>query len=208
MEQHEDGRTGDGAEDWDARYADGGQQLWSGRPNGGLVDEAGELVPGTALDVGCGEGADAIWLAQRGWRVTAVDISEVAIERARRAAAAAGADVEWLVADVTAEPLDRRFDLVSLQYPALRHDPDGATIRALLGAVAPGGTLLHVGHDLTGHEHHTGFDPADYVQPGDVASQLDASWSVDVHEVRRRTPPPGHRGPDVPDVVLRARRIR
>ena len=73
--------------------------MWSSRPNGRLLAEVADLAPGRALDVGCGEGVDAIWLAQRGWTVTAIDISTVAIGRAREAAARAGAEVQWVCAD-------------------------------------------------------------------------------------------------------------
>jgi 2-polyprenyl-3-methyl-5-hydroxy-6-metoxy-1,4-benzoquinol methylase len=79
--------------EWDARYRERGRAMWSGRPNGRLVSEVVDLAPGLALDVGCGEGADAIWLAERGWTVTAIDVSEVAIGRAREAARAAGTSV-------------------------------------------------------------------------------------------------------------------
>src|SRR5580698_6461296 len=87
------------AREWDARYSEGDGAKWSGRPNGRLVVEAAGLTPGRALDVGCGEGADAIWLALHGWTVTGIDVSEVAVGRARAAAALAGAAVEWMCGD-------------------------------------------------------------------------------------------------------------
>ncbi len=106
--------------DWDARYSERDGLMWSGRPNGRLVAEIGDLRPGRALDVGCGEGADAIWLAGRGWVVTAIDISHVAVGRARAAAELAGATVEWICGDALHTELpNRSFDLVSMQYPAL-----------------------------------------------------------------------------------------
>jgi 2-polyprenyl-3-methyl-5-hydroxy-6-metoxy-1,4-benzoquinol methylase len=90
MHEHEHGErrsgTAEQAAEWDARYSEGDGAMWSGRPNGRLVAEVGSLTPGRVLDVGCGEGADAIWLAGRGWTVTAVDVSEVAVSRAREAA--------------------------------------------------------------------------------------------------------------------------
>ena len=95
------------AAEWDARYGER-EAMWSGRPNGRLVVEVGTLTPGSALDVGCGEGADAMWLAQRGWTVTAIDISDVAIRRAREAAERAGAAVEWLCGDALATPFPAR----------------------------------------------------------------------------------------------------
>ena len=105
---------------WDERYRSA-DALWSGEPNAQLIAEVSELAPGSALDVGCGEGADAIWLAQRGWRVTAIDISGVALERGRAQAAVVGDDVarriEWLCADIlTWEPPAGAYDLVSAQF--------------------------------------------------------------------------------------------
>jgi 2-polyprenyl-3-methyl-5-hydroxy-6-metoxy-1,4-benzoquinol methylase len=103
------------AVEWDARYSERDGTMWSGRPNGRLVSEVADLAPGRALDVGCGEGADAIWLARRGWTVTGIDISEVAVRRARAAAELAGAMVEWLSGDALQTPFHvRSFDLVSL----------------------------------------------------------------------------------------------
>ena len=202
----------DRAEDWDERYA-AKEQWWSGDPNATLVTEVGteDGAGRRALDVGCGEGADAIWLARQGWDVVAVDISQVALDRARQVAEQQGVRVAWQQADIAAEPpAAGGFDLVTTHYPALRQTPGNDALRALVDAVAPGGTLLVVGHDFAAGEHHHGFDPADYVQPRDVARHLDdaGGWTVDVLETRPRTPPPGFDGPDVPDVVLRARRAQ
>src|SRR3954463_7895162 len=123
MHEHEDGeRFGTRAQtaEWDSRYSERNGALWSGHPNGRLVAEAARLSPGRALDIGCGEGADAIWLARRGWTVTAVDNSHVAVGRAGEAAERAGAAVHWVRGDALQTPLPARsFDLVSLQYPAL-----------------------------------------------------------------------------------------
>jgi len=200
---------GDDAPSWDARYVSRGRRMWSGRPNGALVAGVEHVEPGTALDVGCGEGADAMWLAQQGWQVVAVDISDVAIDRATALAAEVGVDVDWRVVDLTVDPPEPgAYDLVSLQYPALRHDAADHVVRSILDAVAPGGTLLVVGHsfDGAGGHHHPHFDPADYVQPPDVAALLGDGWTIEVDEVRPRDMVEGRQGPDVPDVVLRARR--
>src|ERR1051326_3914406 len=133
------------AAEWDSRYSEGGGAMWSGRPNGRLVAEVGTLTPGRVLDVGCGEGADAIWLAQRGWTVTAIDISDVAVSRARETAQRNGATVEWLCGDALQVPFPARsFDLLSMQYPALPKAPGEAAIRTLLDTVGPGGVLLAV----------------------------------------------------------------
>jgi SAM-dependent methyltransferase len=199
----------DSAAGWDQRYADR-EQRWSGLPNGTLVVEIEGTSPGTVLDVGCGEGADAIWLAGQGWTVTAVDISSLAVDRARRAAADAGVEVDWQVVDLPNEPLgEERFDLVSVHYPALRRTPGDEAVRAVIDAVAPGGTLLVVGHDVTVMRQHAsdhGFDPDDYALPPDFAAALGDGWTIDVDETRPRTRPPVEGGPDVPDVVLRAHR--
>ncbi|WP_225827598.1 class I SAM-dependent methyltransferase [Streptomyces naphthomycinicus] len=197
--------------DWDNRYADR-QQLWSGRPNGALVAEVAGLAPGRALDVGCGEGADAVWLARTGWAVTALDVSGVALERAAGHARDAGVTVAWVHAALTEAALaPASFDLVSAQYPALLRTPGAAAERALLAAVAPGGVLLLVHH--AGMEaqqaHDNGFDPADYVWPSMVTALLDEDWVVEVDEQRPRVAPDGGAGAHhTDDLVLRARRLR
>jgi SAM-dependent methyltransferase len=196
---------------WDARYSSQ-DALWSGHPNARLVEEAAALRPGTAIDVGCGEGADAIWLAGRGWRVTAVDVSVVAIERARTHADAAGVgdritfqQVDLITDDVPGAP----YDLVTSQYfhlPTATRDPLFARLAA---AVAPGGTLLIVGH----HPGDLGVVPRP-LQPDlfftaeELAAALDASqWTLDTVAAAARTTP-GPDGVDVTihDAVLRATR--
>jgi SAM-dependent methyltransferase len=195
-------------QEWDERYASS-ERIWSGRPNGALVDEVATLRPGRVLDVGCGEGADAVWLAANGWQVTALDVSGVALDRARSHAAEAGVGITWrhsglLEADLPAAA----FDLVSAQYPALRRTPGDDAERALLAAVAPGGTLLVVHHDVsdpsTGFEH--GFDPAEWVGPRDVAKLLDGGWRLDVDDLRERTISGGAGAHHTHDVILRATR--
>ncbi len=208
-----DGYVGDPAvrAEWDRRYADR-QQLWSGRPNGALVAEVAGLVPGRVLDVGCGEGADALWLARGGWEVTALEVSGVALERAAGHARDAGLDVRWVHAGLAEAALaPGSFDLVSAQYPALLRTPDAAAERALLAAVAPGGVLLlvhHAGMD-TRQPDDSGFDPADYVWPSMVTALLDEDWQVEVDEQRPRVVPDGGAGAHhTDDLVLRARRLR
>lgn len=197
------------ADDWDQRYGER-QSMWSGRPNGRLVVEISGIAPGRALDVGCGEGADALWLAGQGWTVTGVDISSVAIDRARGFADREGAGVEWLWADAlqAAVPTDS-FDLVSLQYPALPK-AGVAGVHRLLGAVRPGGLLLAVYHDVSDehleHMKSRGVDPADYVGADDLRELLGSEFRVERYAVEPRIDPPPD-APDVADIVLRARRI-
>ena len=208
-----EGYVGDPAvqAEWDTRYADR-DQLWSGQPNGALVAEVDGLTPGRVLDVGCGEGADAVWLARGGWEVTALEVSGLALERAAGHARDAGVAIRWVHAGVAeAELPPGSFDLVSAQYPALLRTPDAAAERALLAAVAPGGVLLvvhHAGMD-TQHTDDSGFDPADYVWPSMISALLDDDWTVELDEQRPRIAPDGGAGAHhTHDLVLRARRLR
>jgi SAM-dependent methyltransferase len=199
------------AETWDAFY-DGngnGEPLWSGQPNGSLVAEVADLEPGTALDVGCGEGADAIWLAHRGWKVTALDPSAVALERAAAAAARAQATVAWMHGGLveTAGELDT-FDLVSIQYGVVPRGTAAMAIRLLWRAVAPAGTLLVVHHELDlADGGHDSFDQAHHVMPDDVAADLGDGWQIEVHERRQRPGPLPPEARRIRDIVLRARRL-
>lgn len=177
------------AESWDQRYAESGS-MWSGRPNGVLVSVVAELPPGRALDVGCGEGADAVWLAQRGWDVTALDVSGVALDRAALHSSQAGAAVRLVHAGVVEASLTvGGFDLVSAQYPALLLTPDHDAESALLSLVAPGGLLLVVHHSLENmtHARERGFDLDDYVAPADVAALVDENWQIELDETRPRS---------------------
>jgi SAM-dependent methyltransferase len=194
--------------DFDALYARD-EPVWSGEPNGALIDEIADAEPGRALDVGCGEGADAVWLAQRGWQVTALDVAAAALERAEQHAVEAGVDVRWLHRGLLEARLESEsFDLVSAQYPALLHTAGDAAIRALLSLVAPGGTLLVVHHadiDVDEARAH-GFDPSLYVSPEDVRLSLDENWDVLVNERRPRNIRGGAGAHHSHDLVLKARR--
>jgi 2-polyprenyl-3-methyl-5-hydroxy-6-metoxy-1,4-benzoquinol methylase len=136
------------APSWEERYS-GEAKVWSGNPNPQLVAEATALAPGTALDVGCGEGGDVIWLARRGWRVTGADFSANGLARAAAHAAEAGMTdrTEWWQVDARCFAADgRSYDLVTSHF---LHVPDGGMVevtRRLAEAVAPGGHLLVVGH--------------------------------------------------------------
>ncbi|MFE0867828.1 class I SAM-dependent methyltransferase [Streptomyces rochei] len=186
---------------WEARYRDT-DRVWSGRPNELLVREASDLDPGTALDLGCGEGADAVWLASRGWRVIGVDISGTALERAAGHAADAGVGdrVSWERHELGRSFPEGSFDLVSahyLQSPVELDQP--AVLRAAARAVAPGGTLLLVLH--AGWPSWQTEPPFDAVFPtlDGVLAELalpDAGWTVETEETVRRpsTSPEGVEG--------------
>lgn len=194
---------------WDRRYAEK-TALWSGQPNAALVSEVHGLRPGRVLDVGCGEGADAVWLAERGWDVTALEVSKVALDRAMRQAAQRGITVNWLHSGLVEAALPpASFDLVSVQYPALLRTDDNAAERALLNAVAPGGMLLAVHHPLPTAEEAAshGFDPRDYVALADVEGLLNENWSIEVNETRPRHVATGAGSHHTEDVILRARRL-
>ena len=200
--------------DWEHRYS--GDQMWSGNANGTLVNEVTTRAPGRALDVGAGEGADALWLAEQGWRVTASDISNRALGRVRAEADRRGVPVHCLHADANA--LDAfpssAFDLVSAQYASIPRTPDQRGVSNVLNAVAPGGTLLVVSHDLEPvrapvdtRVHSSAFDADAYVRVEDFAQAMAGSpdWNVEVHETRPR-PSGAASTHHVDDIVLRARR--
>ena len=201
--------------DWDYRYG-AEDRMWSSNPNGTLVREVADLAPGRALDVGAGEGADALWLAERGWEVTASDISGNALARVGAEAERRGLAVRSLRADAN-DPAafgTGTYDLVSLQYGSFLRTPDQRGLRNLLDAVAPGGTLLVVGHDLTPLREPVDvtsqtriFDPDAYVGVEEIAGALGdtGGWGVEVHETRPR-PSGASSTHHVNDVVLRATR--
>ena len=202
-------------DDWDNRY--GGDQMWSGNPNGTLVNEIGGRTAGRALDVGSGEGGDAVWLAEQGWNVTASDISARALERVAAEAQRRGLRIELQHADANGRDAfeSEAFDLVSAQYASIPRTPDSRGVRNVLDAVAPGGTLLVVSHDLEPlrapidtHEHSRPFDPDAYVRVEDFAAVLSDSseWQIEVHEKRLRPPGAASASHHVHDIVLRARR--
>ncbi len=161
-------------EDWDRKYASG-ELLWGARPNRVLVAEASELPPGRALDLACGEGRNAVWLAERGWDALGVDFSEVAIEKARSRAAALGVDVEFLCRDLLEfESEPSTYDLVLvffLQLPAAQRT---VVLERAAKALAPGGTLVVVGHDLVNLTDGVGgpSDPSVLYTPDDLVADL------------------------------------
>lgn len=179
---------------WDARYKES-QQIWSGNPNVAFVREVGSLKPGTALDLGCGEGADAIWLAEQGWQVTAVDLSGVALERAREHATDAGvADrIDFRQHDLAASFPAGSWDLISAQFLHSHGDlPREEILRAASRAVRPGGVLLIEGHcDFGAYAHrHQGHGDMRFPTPQEVIADLqlpEGEWQVLVSEAHERS---------------------
>lgn len=161
--------------DWDARYAEAADLVWTAEPNRFVVTETGYLPPGRALDLAAGEGRNAVWLAGRGWRVTAVDFSAVAVRRGRELARGRGVEVDWRVADVTAyQPEPDAYDLVLVVYLHLPRADMAAVLRRAATAVRPGGSLVLVGHDLANLTAGTGGprDPALLHTPEAVVAEL------------------------------------
>lgn len=188
----------DPAEFWEARYrstrGENGQ-VWSGRVNPSVEREAGPLAPGTALELGCGEGGDALWLARRGWTVTALDISATALAVGAAEAERTGlADrIRWVQADLSTWQPSAEFDLVTA---AFLHSPVAlareTVLRRAVTAVAPGGSLLVVGHaepppgSTLGHHEHEG---PPLPSPDEVLASLDlpGDWTTETNALVERS---------------------
>lgn len=209
---HTPAPTASAEEFWEARYR-AVERMFSPRPNSALVRETTGLSPSTALDLGCGEGADAIWLAQRGWTVTAADVSPTALRRAAGYARAAGVSdqIDWQHHDLSRSFPTGTYALVSAHFlyppqPAARE----RALRAAARAVAPGGVLLIVSH--AGHPSWE-RDPADdvhFATPEEILTALDLpdqEWHLLVGDTYQRpaTSPDGQPATR-PDNTLKLRR--
>lgn len=225
MSVRDDGEFG--AVYWEDRYRNGGGASRRG-PSPSLLAELSDLTPGTALDAGCGWGADAAWLAARGWTVTAVDVSPAAVDQGRQDADAsdpgAAGRITWLSADLTTWKPDGQFDLVTSHYVHVPGPPE-ALFERLASWVAPGGTLLVVGHGYTPGQHdhghrHGGHDDVQHgpgsppdsarVRLAQITSALPHNeWEIVAAEPRTHTiSRPGGEPPAVlDDILVRARRI-
>lgn len=206
------------AEFWESRYA-GQDQVWSGKVNGILAEVAATLHPGTALDLGCGEGGDVIWLAQHGWTATGVDLSATAVARGRAAAEHLGLAAEtaqFEVGDLSTWQPDRMFDLVTCSY---LHTFDAAMPRELIlrravSFVAPGGHLLITSHAAAPpwakHSEHSENHKHDFPSPGEELEALDldtATWEVVISTTKdREAKGPGGITGTVSDTVTLVRR--
>lgn len=179
--------TATAEEFWEDFYGDR-EQIWTGNPNALLVREVAGLTPGTALDLGCGEGADAIWLAERGWQVTGVDVSSVALTRAAARAELDGVTVTWSRHDLVHDFPRGTFDLVTAQFlhsPVERSGERDQILAAAAAAVAPGGRLLIGGHAgwpswVTDHPHHVEFPTIDQVLD---RLALGPDWTIETAEL-------------------------
>jgi SAM-dependent methyltransferase len=202
-------RQGFAREDWNARYA-GSELLWTAEPNRRFASEVEGLEPGRALELACGEGRNAVWLAEQGWRTTGVDFSDVALSKAAQLAASRGVEVEWIAADVLEhEPERRAFDLVAVLYLQLPHDELVRALGAATEALAPGGTILVLGHDTTNlTEGHGGpRDASVLFTPEDVVAELGDLTVERAEKVRRAVPLDDGEATAV-DAFVRARRPR
>ena len=144
---------------WDERYSEAGQ-LWGLEPNRFLVEVAEDLPRGSVLDLGCGQGRNSVWLASRGFEVTGLDLSPVAVEQGARFAKDVGVDVEFAAADITTwRPEGRTWDVVLLSYI---HLPEAGRMKVHATAVeslAPGGRVIVIAHHLDNLEHGVGGPP-------------------------------------------------
>ncbi len=203
------------AEFWDGFYRDR-TQVWSGRVNPVLAQVAADLVPGTALDLGCGEGGDAVWLARRGWKVTATDVSATALLRAASHADAArlGDHITWERHDLARSFPDGTFDLVSAQYLHSPVElPRDRVLRMAADAVAPGGALLIVGHAAFPPWATHPDSAVHFPTPDEVLAGLELradEWSVVRCESvdRDADGPDGQRGTLSDSIVLARRSAR
>jgi len=188
-----------GANEWDDRYASAAAanaSVWSLEPNAWIAAAVGTLDPGSAVDLGAGEGRNAVWLASRGWRVTAVDFSATGLSIGRTRAAGAGLELGWVTADATSWVSPTPVDLVVIAYLQL---PAPDLTRAISNAIlslAAGGTLALIGHDSENLEHGVG-GPKDATMLYDLETVRSAAVGLDIAECRRynRTTADGRREP-------------
>jgi SAM-dependent methyltransferase len=194
---------------WDARYADA-DRLWSDTPNRWVHEVLAGRPPGTALDLACGEGRDAVWLAEQGWDVTGVDFSENALSRAAASATRRGVRARWIRADVTVWTPPQQVDLVLVAYLHLPPDERRRVLHTAAAALAPGGTLLVVGHDSANLTRGVGGprDPAVLYTAQDVVDDLADTDLRLVRGVEVRRPVSGEPTVDAVDALVELCRDR
>lgn len=192
---------------WDARYASAPDLVWTGEPNRFAVEELADLPPGRALDLAAGEGRNAVWLAARGWDVTAVDFSPVAVDKGRRLADSRGVRVEWVTADLLEyAPPAEAFDAVLMAYLHLPAQDRAVVLARAAGALAPGGVLVVIGHDLTNLTEGIGGpqDPAILLSPEAVVAGLPGLRIRRAERARRPVTTEDGRRVDAVDTVVTA----
>ena len=195
---------------WNQRYRSV-DLVWGTEPNRFVAEALGGREPaGRALDLACGEGRNAIWLARRGWRVTGVDLSDVAIERARKLAAAEGVEAEWVCADLTSyEPDPEAFALVVISYLQVPETTRRVVLARAAAALAPGGELFMIGHARRNLTEGVGGprDPAVLWDPDEIRAELEgAGFGVErCEEVIRRVEGEGE-AQEAIDVLAEAKR--
>jgi SAM-dependent methyltransferase len=178
------------SQQWDERYS-GAEFEWTVRPNQFVAAELADLPPGRALDLAAGEGRNTVWLAERGWRVTAVDFSRVGLEKGRKLSAARGvadAQVDWVVADLNDyQPEPGAFDLVLIAYVQVAPELRAKVLADAGAALAPGGTVFVIGHDVTNLTEGVGGpqDPDVLYTPEAVGAELPGLRIVRADRVRR-----------------------
>jgi SAM-dependent methyltransferase len=175
------------ARDWDRRWEEQALHV-HGEPSPVVADVLGDSSPGRALDLGCGTGRNAVWLAEHGWQVTGVDFSPEALRQARERAAAQEVAVDWVEADLrTYEPPTAAFDLVLVAYVHLPADERRAVLSGAAAAVAQGGVLVVVGHDLAnlGTGAPGPSSAAVLYAPSDIVPELPALTVLRAEQVRR-----------------------
>jgi SAM-dependent methyltransferase len=193
---------------WDERYA-GTEFVWTTQPSQFVAAELAELPPGRALDLAAGEGRNTVWLAERGWRVTAADFSRVGLDKGRKLAAARRVDeaqIEWILADLCDyEPDSGSFDLVLVAYLQVGAELRAAVLARAVGALAPGGTLLVVGHDLTNLTEGVGGPqyPEVLYTPESITAELSGLRVLRAGRVRRAVERDGAPGIAI-DTLVRA----
>ncbi len=194
---------------WDARYADA-DRLWRETPNRWVHEVLAGRPGGTALDLACGEGRNAVWLAEQGWDVTGVDFSETALSRAALAASRRGVTVRWVRADVTVWTPPRQVDLVLVAYLHLPPDERRRVLHTAGVALEPGGTLLVVGHDSANLTRGVGGprDPAVLYTAQDVVDDLADTDLQTVRAVEVLRPVSGEPAADAVDALVEMRRDR
>ena len=188
---------------WEALYQRDEHRIWSGNANVNLRTEVEGRKPGHALDLGSGEGGDAIWLAKQGWTVDGVDISTTALARAAEAAAEAGVTVNWLHRNILEWQPEESYDLISAQYMHLPPDLRRTVFTAAAAAIRPGGSLLVVGHSPKAMRQFDGQKPPEelYFEPEEITGYLGDPWPWVVETCETRGE--GHHT----DAVYRARRL-